>query len=136
MGGGRLGARRRQRVEVVRIKNRHEILPPPPPARGAAAAPPLHEQLTAGGSWGLSSTSSWASWGTGQADDSAVDGGGGGVSGYRDVAVNLRVVRGAAAQRGLAAHVCEVQLLLEGFARVKSDDGHARYVEWRNCRGE
>ena len=43
-------------------------------------------------------------------------------------------------RRGLASagHACdsEVQLLAEGFARVKSDAGHARYVQWRNCRGE
>ncbi len=52
------------------------------------------------------------------------------------MAVNLRVVAGAAAELGLSGHVCEVQLLLEGFARVKSDDGHRLYVQWRNCRGE
>ena len=52
------------------------------------------------------------------------------------MAVNLRVVAGKAAALGLSEHVCEVQLLLEGFARVKSEAGHRLYVEWRNYRGE
>ena len=59
-----------------------------------------------------------------------------GTSGYRDVAINLRVVAARAAAMGLEGHVAEVQLLLREFAEVKADDGHARYIQWRNMRGE
>ena len=34
---------------------------------------------------------------------------------------------------GPGSHVCELQLQLLAFARVKSDSGHARYVAWRNA---
>jgi hypothetical protein len=109
-----------QRVDVVRVKNRNELLPATPPTTPsppgdrplAPLRPAPHE----------SRELKLASGGLG--------------SGYRDVAVNLRVVAGAGVALGLSGHVCEVQLLLEGFARVKSDDGHRRYVEWRNFRGE
>ena len=40
-------------------------------------------------------------------------------AGYRDVAVNLRVVGLGAAELGLDTHVCEVQLVLRGFADLK-----------------
>lgn len=57
-------------------------------------------------------------------------------TGYRDVAVNLRVISPEAAALGLHWHVTEVQLLLRAFADVKAEDGHARYIRWRNLRGE
>ncbi len=30
----------------------------------------------------------------------------------------------------------QVQLLLEDFAKIRTDQGHHRYVLWRNSRGE
>lgn len=38
-------------------------------------------------------------------------------------------------EQGLAGHVCEVQLLLKPFAQTKSQQGHARYVVFRNALG-
>jgi hypothetical protein len=108
-----------QRVDVVRVKNRNELLPATPPTPSPPGGlPPAPRQPATPESWELKQ----ASVGLG--------------SGYRDVAVNLRVVAGAGMAPGLSGHICEVQLLLEGFARVKSDDGHRLYVEWRNFRGE
>ena len=40
-------------------------------------------------------------------------------AGYRDVALNLRVVRGDSRRLGLHLHVCEVQLVLRSFAELK-----------------
>ena len=57
-------------------------------------------------------------------------------TGYRDVAVNLRVRTEQARELSLTWHVAEVQLLLLAFMRIKSDQGHMRYVQWRNMRGE
>ena len=57
-------------------------------------------------------------------------------TGYRDLAVNLRVTSDAAAALSLHWHVAEIQLLLRAFADVKAEDGHARYIRWRNLRGE
>ncbi len=57
-------------------------------------------------------------------------------TGYRDVAINLCICTTQALGMSLNWHVAEVQLLLLPFLKVKSDQGHARYVEWRNIRGE
>lgn len=57
-------------------------------------------------------------------------------TGYRDLAINLRVTSAAAQALGLQWHVAEVQLLLRAFADVKAEEGHARYILWRNLRGE
>mmetsp|Transcript_54045 Transcript_54045/g.112948 ORF Transcript_54045/g.112948 Transcript_54045/m.112948 type:complete len:104 (+) Transcript_54045:1426-1737(+) len=57
-------------------------------------------------------------------------------TGYRDVAINLRVCSAQTLRLSLHWHVAEVQLLLLPFLEVKSNQGHARYVEWRNIRGE
>ena len=57
-------------------------------------------------------------------------------TGYRDVAINLRICSTQSMGLSLHWHVAEVQLLLLPFLKVKSDQGHARYVEWRNIRGE
>ena len=57
-------------------------------------------------------------------------------TGYRDVAINLRVRSERARQLSLDWHVAEVQLLLISFQQIKSDHGHSRYVTWRNMRGE
>ena len=40
-------------------------------------------------------------------------------AGYRDVALNLRIVSAAAQDLGVETHVCEVQLLLKSFAELK-----------------
>ena len=52
------------------------------------------------------------------------------LAGYRDVAIYLRFRR-----MGPTSHVCELQLQLLSFARIKSDYGHRRYVAWRNAMG-
>ena len=57
-------------------------------------------------------------------------------AGYRDVAINLRMVGQEARDLSLDEHVCEVQLILKAFAELKSDSGHSRYVTFRNLRGE
>ncbi len=57
-------------------------------------------------------------------------------AGYRDVAINLRMVGPEARNLNLDEHVCEVQLILKAFAELKSDSGHSRYVTFRNLRGE
>eukprot|EP00960_Hanusia_phi_P071473 767561-Hanusia_phi.AAC.11 len=57
-------------------------------------------------------------------------------TGYRDVMINIRIVRERARELGVDSHVFELQLLLIDHARIKSEAGHARYIEWRNTRGE
>mmetsp|Transcript_17254 Transcript_17254/g.41547 ORF Transcript_17254/g.41547 Transcript_17254/m.41547 type:complete len:590 (-) Transcript_17254:133-1902(-) len=55
--------------------------------------------------------------------------------GYRDVCINLKVVNKEAGSLGAELAVCEVQLMLESFARLKTKEGHHRYVLSRNSRG-
>ena len=50
--------------------------------------------------------------------------------------VNIRVVSDRAKQLGLSWHICELQLLLLDYAKIKSELGHSRYIQWRNTRGE
>jgi len=57
-------------------------------------------------------------------------------AGYRDVAVNVIVVTPETLRLGLAGHVCEVQLILRPFHRFKTEDGHKRFVAFRNKRAE
>mmetsp|Transcript_28191 Transcript_28191/g.65833 ORF Transcript_28191/g.65833 Transcript_28191/m.65833 type:complete len:93 (-) Transcript_28191:194-472(-) len=57
-------------------------------------------------------------------------------AGYRDVCINLRVCNKLAQALGVELHVCEVQLLLLDFASLKSNEGHRRYVNSRNERGD
>lgn len=54
--------------------------------------------------------------------------------GYRDVALNLRVLADEAFKLGVETHVCELQLILHKVAKNKSESGHRRYVEFRNAR--
>ena len=74
-------------------------------------------------------------------------------AGYRDVAVNLRVLAAALPSPApgaesaaweaesdqqtipspAAEHVCEVQLLLLPFMEAKCDSGHRRYIAYRNA---
>ena len=37
---------------------------------------------------------------------------------------------------GLHEHVCEIQLHLTPIYELKNDDGHKRYVKYRNQRAE
>jgi hypothetical protein len=57
-------------------------------------------------------------------------------AGYRDLALNLRIVSSKTKDLGLHTHVCEVQLLNKQMAEMKSDNGHKRYVEFRDARAE
>jgi len=57
-------------------------------------------------------------------------------AGYRDVSLYIRINNGMTRDLGVETHVCEVKLLLKSFALLKSDNGHQRYVRWRNIRGE
>ena len=52
--------------------------------------------------------------------------------GYRDVNLNIRLHSAKTRILGVDLHICEVQLLLEPFAKLKSEDGHKRYKQWRN----
>jgi len=56
--------------------------------------------------------------------------------GYRDVLVNLRIVNQDSIERRVHHHVVELQLLLINFAKLKTSDGHRRYIESRNKKGE
>jgi len=57
-------------------------------------------------------------------------------AGYRDCLVNLRIVTDATCRMGIEGHVCEVQLILRKYWELKSEEGHKRYVVFRNFRGE
>lgn len=53
-------------------------------------------------------------------------------AGYRDVLLNLRLLTPGTSSLLLDRHVCELQLLLQQFASLKSNEGHRRYVQFRN----
>ena len=38
--------------------------------------------------------------------------------------------------KGLDAHVCELQLTLAEIDDIKNDEGHSRYVKWRDLKAE
>ena len=57
-------------------------------------------------------------------------------AGYRDVMLNLRVVTKEVAMLGCDTHLCEVQLVLKSFGELKTAQGHARYVMFRDLRVE
>jgi len=57
-------------------------------------------------------------------------------AGYRDVALNLRIVTRRTKEVGIHTHICEVQLIHLGFFHLKSAEGHTRYVTFRNLRAE
>jgi len=57
-------------------------------------------------------------------------------AGFRNLAINLRIRTSQAMDLALEAHVCEVQLLLATMASIKNDNGHKRYIDFRNLRGE
>mmetsp|Transcript_6884 Transcript_6884/g.13264 ORF Transcript_6884/g.13264 Transcript_6884/m.13264 type:complete len:93 (-) Transcript_6884:280-558(-) len=56
-------------------------------------------------------------------------------AGYRDVCINLSVVSEDSQSLGAELHICEVQLILQDFAELKTSEGHLRYVRARNFRG-
>ena len=64
--------------------------------------------------------------------------------GYRDVNVNFRVVKSPVEchsdanwiKLGLSEHVCEVQLVPIEYFRIKSDEGHKKYIQYRNLKSE
>jgi len=57
-------------------------------------------------------------------------------AGYRDVAINYRVMIQSMCLLGAETHVCELQLILRQFAELKSDSGHRKYICYRNLRGQ
>eukprot|EP00293_Proteomonas_sulcata_P003114 CAMPEP_0184326010 /NCGR_PEP_ID=MMETSP1049-20130417/142337_1 /TAXON_ID=77928 /ORGANISM="Proteomonas sulcata, Strain CCMP704" /LENGTH=364 /DNA_ID=CAMNT_0026648179 /DNA_START=53 /DNA_END=1147 /DNA_ORIENTATION=- len=56
--------------------------------------------------------------------------------GYRDVGLNLRIRNATTLRLEIDQHVAEIQLLLQDFAQVKSEEGHARYCAFRTLRAE
>jgi len=52
--------------------------------------------------------------------------------GYRDVLINFCLNTPLTRQLGLSDHVCEAQIILKRFYEQKSDNGHKRYVVFRN----
>jgi hypothetical protein len=56
--------------------------------------------------------------------------------GYRDVLLNIRLRTELTQWLGLDLHVCELQLILKPFMLYKNKEGHKRYVEFRDKRGE
>jgi len=57
-------------------------------------------------------------------------------AGYRNLAVNLRLVSAETQAIGIETHLCEVQLILLKMAVIKNDEGHKKYITFRNLRGE
>ena len=57
-------------------------------------------------------------------------------AGYRDVAINLVIGTPEMQRLVMSHHVSEVQLILREFAELKSNEGHSRYIQFRNIRGE
>jgi hypothetical protein len=60
--------------------------------------------------------------------------------GYRDVQLKLTLDEAlfdpSQLRLGFHEHVCEVQLHLQGIYELKNDEGHRRYVEYRNMMAE
>ena len=56
-------------------------------------------------------------------------------AGYRDVNINIKCLHPAAVALGVDGHVCEIQLVLKSIAELRSSEGHALYVQFRNKRG-
>jgi hypothetical protein len=56
--------------------------------------------------------------------------------GYRDVLINFTIVTPEAKKLGCSGHVCELQLILAAFQRLKTTDGHGRYIISRNLKAE
>ena len=56
--------------------------------------------------------------------------------GYRDVLINFTIDTAEAKNLGVSGHVCELQLILVKFYELKTEDGHGRYITYRNLRAE
>ena len=60
--------------------------------------------------------------------------------GYRDIQLSVALSESCLSpeevEKGLHEHVCEVQLHLSPIYALKNDEGHKRYVEFRNRRAE
>mmetsp|Transcript_5673 Transcript_5673/g.18249 ORF Transcript_5673/g.18249 Transcript_5673/m.18249 type:complete len:132 (-) Transcript_5673:251-646(-) len=56
--------------------------------------------------------------------------------GFRNLSLNLRVDCAESRRLGAETHVCEVQLIMTAMAHIKDDQGHRRYIAFRNLRGE
>lgn len=57
-------------------------------------------------------------------------------AGYRNVALSLILVDDFTAENDIELHICELQLGLSIIEEIKKDDGHQRYVAWRDLRAE
>lgn len=57
-------------------------------------------------------------------------------AGYRNVALSVAIVDHGTMASGLDAHVCELQLSLAEIDEIRNDDGHLRYVKWRDLLAE
>lgn len=57
-------------------------------------------------------------------------------AGFRNVALSLILVDEFTVSRGIDMHICELQLGLKFIDIIKNDNGHRRYVEWRDMLGE
>jgi len=56
--------------------------------------------------------------------------------GYRDVGICLRIRKELTDKYAIDQHICELQLVLEQFAKLKTDDGHKNYIRYRDLRAE
>jgi hypothetical protein len=57
-------------------------------------------------------------------------------AGYRNVALSLLLVDDTSMQIGADTHIIELQMSLSCIEKIKNDDGHRRYVKWRDLLGE
>lgn len=57
-------------------------------------------------------------------------------AGYRDVNLAFQITTSATRDLGLDRHVLELQLMLLDMAKLKTDEGHRRYIEFRDARAE
>jgi len=57
-------------------------------------------------------------------------------AGYRDCCLNLIVSTPSSRWLQVDTHICELQLVLQQFHEIKSDEGHQRYIAYRNLRAE
>jgi len=58
------------------------------------------------------------------------------LSAFRQISVNLMISSEGTKRMGVSMHVAEIQLLLLPFAKIKTLDGHKRYIILRDARGE
>lgn len=56
-------------------------------------------------------------------------------AGYRNLALTLVIVDDFTLENQVEGHVCELQLGLSAHQKLKNDEGHVRYVSWRDARG-